>query len=134
MGRTAKALLVSGCCLHLMGSAVVARAEEAGDEDHTAWTTYADCAAGYLANWQDRLSNPERSRDMSNMIRAQSDEYKAAAARAHRAQTKSGEEEATRAADDYVRDNLSRFIAMDKAGQLEAFIDECPQADDSAQD
>ena len=34
----------------------------------------------------------------------------------------------------YVQDNLPRFIAMDKAGQLEAFIDECPQADDSAQD
>ena len=134
MGRTAKALLVSGCCLQIIGSACAARAEEADSADNTAWTTYADCAAGYLANWQDRLSSPERGRDMSNMIRAQSDEYKTTAARAHRAQTKSGEEEAARAVDAYVQDNLPRFIAMDKAGQLEAFIDECPQADDSAQD
>ena len=134
MGRTAKALLVSGCCLHLIGSTAVARAEEADKDDNPAWTTYADCAAGYLANWQDRLSSPDRSRDMSNMIQAQSDEYKMAAARAHRAQTKSGEEEAARAVDTYVQGNLPRFIAMDKAGQLEAFIDECPQADDSSQD
>ena len=134
MDRTAKALLVSGCCLQLIGSTASARAEEADNGDNTAWTVYADCAAGYLANWQDRLSNPERSREMSTMIRAQSDEYRIAAARAHSAQTKSGEEQAARAVDDYVRDNLPRFVAMDKAGQLEAFIDECPQANESAQD
>ena len=69
MGRTAKALLVSGCCLQIIGSACAARAEEADSADNTAWTTYADCAAGYLANWHDRLSSPERGRDMSNMIR-----------------------------------------------------------------
>ena len=56
------------------------------------------------------------------------------AARAHRAQAKSSEAEADRAVDDYVRDNLQRFIDMDNAGQLEAFIDECPQADDTDQD
>ncbi len=134
MGLTAKGLLISGCCLLLFRGAAPACADETETRDNPSWTVYADCAAGYLANWQDRLANPERSRDMSNMIRAQSDDYTTAAIRAHRAELGSAEPEASRAVEDYVRANLQRFIDMDQAGKLEAFIDECPQADDSDQD
>ncbi len=98
------------------------------------WTALADCAAGYLANWRDRQGSPDRTKEMADMIRAQSDQYKTAAAKAYQARTNASESDAAQIVDKHVQDNLERFVTMDKAGKLIAFIDECPQADDSDQD
>ena len=54
----------------------------AQDEAHVGalpWQTIADCAAGYRANWQNRLTGFNRSRDMSNMIEMQANDFLEAA-------------------------------------------------------
>jgi hypothetical protein len=38
--------------------------------------------------------------------------------------------EADRNVGGHVKANVERFIAMDKAGTLEAYIDKCPQAEE----
>ena len=87
----------------------------------------ADCAAAYQANWQNRLSGFDRSRDMSNMIQMQSEDYKAAAVRYSQKEEKASEEDAKRRVDAHIASNVARFIAMDKAGTLEALIENCPE-------
>jgi hypothetical protein len=113
---------------------VPALAAEAATEQTPGWTDYADCAAGYLANWQDRLTKSDRSREMSAMIHTQSDEYRRVAARLYQSASKTTPDLAADAVETRVRESLPRFTAMDKAGKLESFIDECPQTDDSDQD
>lgn len=97
----------------------------------TPWQTYADCAAGYLANWQDRLADPSRSKQMANTIRAQSQDYEMAAVRRYAAQKLTDEAQAAEAVRAYVKANLARFVAMDNNGQLNHFLDSCPQPDAS---
>ena len=119
----------------IAGTACIsAYAAESETDEAPGWTDYADCAAGYLANWQDRLSKPDRSREMSAMIRTQSDEYKATAIALYQQDSKTGADAARGVVETYIQDSLARFAAMDKAGKLESFIDECPQTDDSDQD
>jgi hypothetical protein len=93
----------------------------------TPWQAYADCAAGYLANWQDRLADPSRSKQMADTIRSQSKDYETAAARRYAEQKGAGKAEAAKAVHAYVEANVARFVAMDKKGQLIQFIDACPQ-------
>ena len=95
------------------------------------WRAYADCAAGYRANWQDRLQDPSRTSQMRDMIRSQADDYEAAAARHYRQETHATVSQAKAAVQGYIEKNLDRFIAMDKRDELNDFLDMCPQPDES---
>jgi hypothetical protein len=95
------------------------------------WHAYADCAAGYRANWQDRLTDPTRPPSMRDMIRGQADDYQAAAVRHYRQETGAEEQPAQDTVAAYVDASLERFIAMDKKDELNDFLDRCPQPDDS---
>ncbi len=91
------------------------------------WESYAGCAAAYRANWQNRLTGFNRTSEMSNMIQAQAQDYRKAAAHTYASEKKVSENAAGQAIDAYMRSNVDRMIAMDKAGTLEGFIDKCPQ-------
>jgi hypothetical protein len=158
MSRIGLTIVLAGCVLAAMPSFAAQTADqpsaqadddvdqpaEPGQPDDQAaeqtptkapdWNTLADCATGYLANWKNRQGRADRTKEMGDMIRAQSDQYKAAAAKAYQTQASVPETEAKQFVDMYVDANLDRFVMMDKAGELESFIDECPQTDDSDQD
>lgn len=120
MGRTLACLVaaVSG-----MASAVAA-------EIPPQWQIFADCSAAYRANWQDRLTDPTRRPEMATMIHDESEQYKRVAIGHYQAERTASKEEASRTVDRYLEANLERFIAMDKAGTLEAYIDNCPQPEE----
>jgi hypothetical protein len=94
------------------------------------WEVFASCAAAYLANWQNRLSDPNRAPAMASMIRDESQQYKLAAIAYYEKDLKASKNEADRNVDDHVKANVERFIAMDKAATLEAYIDQCPQLEE----
>lgn len=96
-----------------------------------AWQTYADCAAGYRANWQDRLNDPTRPPNMRDMIRSQADDYLKAAVHRYSRGVATDESRAGEAVRRYIDANLARFIAMDKRDELNTFLDKCPQLEDS---
>jgi hypothetical protein len=111
----------------VISAAVPALAEPKATDPSSPRPTMADCAAAYQANWQNRLSGFDRSRDMSNMIQMQSEDYKAAAVRYSQKEEKVSLEDAKRRVDAHIASNVARFIAMDKAGTLEALIENCPE-------
>ncbi len=88
------------------------------------WQIYASCSAAYYANWQLRQST--RSQDMSNIIQEQFEDYKVKAIGFYENELKVPPGEAAPIVDAYVTANVDRFIAMEKAGTLEAYIDRCP--------
>ena len=88
------------------------------------WEIYGSCSAAYLANWQLRRST--RDRDMSSMIQEQAEDFKTKAIGFYESELKVPSSEARRIVDAYVTSNVERFIAMEKAGTLEAYIDQCP--------
>lgn len=92
------------------------------------WQIYAGCAAAYQANWQNRLSDASREPEMSTLIRDQSEQYKLAAIDYYTEEKWASKNEANRGVESYIKSNIERFIAMDKAGTLEAYIDKCPQS------
>jgi hypothetical protein len=63
---------------------------------------------------------------MSNMIQEQFEDYKAKAIGFYENELKVQPSEAAPIVDVYVAANVDRFIAMEKAGTLEAYIDQCP--------
>jgi hypothetical protein len=115
------------CVVWLVLSAGTAVAESKATDPSLPRPTMADCAAAYQANWQNRLSGFNRSPDMSNMIQLQSEDYKAAAVRHSQKEEKVSAEDAKRRVDAHIASNVARFIAMDKAGTLEALIENCPE-------
>ncbi len=119
MGR-----VVLCCVLVAMSTSSVFPAEA---EPH--WQIYAGCAAAYQANWQNRLSDPNRAPEMSTMIEDTSQQYKLTAIGYYEKETRASKDEANRGVEGYVKTNIGRFIAMDKAGTLEAFLDKCPQSE-----
>ena len=60
------------------------------------------------------------------MIREQAEDFKTKATRFYENELKVQLSEARRIVDAYVTSNVDRFIAMEKAGTLEAYIDQCP--------
>jgi hypothetical protein len=134
MRKIGLAFLVAMACGLASSSPMAGEAADETADQPPDWTALADCSAGYLANWQDRQSSPGRTKEMGDMIRAQSDQYKAAATKTYQAQSGLSEAESAQFIDTYIQDQLPRFVTMDKAGKLETFIDECPQADESDQD
>jgi hypothetical protein len=111
----------------VVSAAAPSHAETKATDPSSPRPTMADCAAAYQANWQNRLSGFSRTRDMSNMIQMQSEDYKAAAVRLFQKEEKASVEDAKRKVDAHIASNVTRFIAMDKAGTLEALIDNCPE-------
>ena len=107
----------------------LARAADAPSSTAPQWETFASCAAAYLANWQNRLSDPNRAPTMSAMIKDEFEQYRLAAIGYYEKDWKTSTDEAGRNVDGHVKTNLARFIAMDKTGALEAYIDKCPQAE-----
>jgi hypothetical protein len=88
---------------------------------------FADCAAAYRANWQNRLSDPGRAPSMSAMISDPSEQYKRAAIGHYEIDRKASKDGADRNVSAHVKSNVERFVSMDKAGTLEAYIEMCPQ-------
>jgi hypothetical protein len=117
----------SSLALLMLSSAATAQAQTKATDPSLPRPTIADCAAAYQANWQNRLSGFNRSRDMSNMIQMQSEDYKAAAVRHYQKEEKLSVEDAKRRVEAHIASNVARFIGMDKAGTLEALIDNCPE-------
>jgi hypothetical protein len=114
----------AGCCWILI---VVSSSPVFSADSEPRWQVYAGCAAAYQANWQNRLSDPSRKPEMSTMIRDESEQYKLAAVGYYEKDNKASKDEANRGVEVYVGTSIERFIAMDKAGTLETFIDKCPQ-------
>jgi hypothetical protein len=88
------------------------------------WEIYARCSAAYQANWQ--LRQAVRSHDMSDMIHEQSVDFKNKAMNLYQSDLNVPPTEARRRVDDYLSANLDEFVAMERAGTLEAYIDRCP--------
>jgi hypothetical protein len=88
------------------------------------WQIYARCAAAYQANWQ--LRQAVRARDMSDMIREQSEDFKNKAMNFYQSDLNVPPTEARQHVDDYLRTSLDEFIAMERAGTLESYLDQCP--------
>jgi hypothetical protein len=121
-------MFLSGFALLALWAATASAAETYAPPVATQqWQAYANCAAGYQANWQDRLTDPHRTHDMSNMIHDQSDDYKKAAIGFYQSEQKSSPEDANRYVADYLAANIGGFLAMDAVGTLEAYLDTCPQ-------
>ena len=89
------------------------------------WQINVECAAGYQANWQNRMSI--RATNMSDGIQLQAEDYKAAAIRYYQEEEKASLDEAKQKVESYITANISRFIAMDKVDTLESFLDKCPE-------
>lgn len=106
---------------------VVGASAFAADTAPPSWQVYADCATAYRANWLDRLDDPNRTHEMRNMIESQSQDYEKAADRAYVAEKKTSEDAAAKDVKAYVQGRIDHFVAMDKARELEPFIDNCPQ-------
>jgi hypothetical protein len=91
------------------------------------WTTLADCATAYRANWLDRRSDPNRAPQMKAMIRDQSEDYRKSAASAYATSMHVSSADALHAVEDYIKSKLKKFETMDGNGRLDTFIDNCPQ-------
>ena len=118
--------------LLMLSSSATTRAETKATDLTLSPPTMADCAAAYQANRQNRLSGFNRSPDMSNMIQMQSDDYKAAAVRHHQKEENLSADDAKGRVEAHIAANVARFIAMDRAGTLEALIDNCPEIEVAA--
>jgi hypothetical protein len=94
------------------------------------WEAFANCAAAYQANVQNRLSDPNRTLAMRNMIEDESKEYKLSAMEYYEKDKSATKDEADRNISAHINANVDRFIAMDKAGTLDAYIDMCPQREE----
>jgi len=118
--RAASTLFMFALCTAALAEGQVARAG-------SSWTTLADCATAYRANWLDRRSDPNRPAQMKAMIQDQSEDYRKSAASAYATSMRVSSADALRAVADYIKSNLKKFETMDGNGRLESFIDNCPQ-------
>jgi hypothetical protein len=129
-GRHHAIALVAGALCVALSQPVFAQAANEPSSFAQRWEMLAGCAAAYLANWQNRLSDPNRGPDMSNMIKDEFEQYKLAAIGSYERDRKVSKDEADRNVNGHVTANVELFIAMDKAGTLEAYIDKCPQPEE----
>jgi hypothetical protein len=120
-------LLVLFVCVIPLGSVVMAVAQTATAPQ---WEVFANCAAAYRANVQNRLTDPNRTPAMRDSIQEESDNYKLSATQYYAKDKNAAKDEADRNVSAHINANVARFIAMDKAGTLEAFIDNCPQLEE----
>jgi hypothetical protein len=125
-----------GVCLSLLVMSAVAGAAGRVAAADTApasaprWEAFASCAAAYRANWQNRLTDPSRPPSMAAMIHDEFEEYRQVAIASYEKDQRTSKDEASMKIDAHVNSKIDQFIAMDKAGKLDAFIENCPQPDD----
>ncbi len=112
----------------LAGSSVPGVTADAQPISAPRWEVFANCAAAYEANWQSRMQS--RAPSMSTMIKEESDAYRLAAIGYFEKDKKVSNEEANKVVMVHLGANVERFVAMDKAGTLEAYIEACPQLED----
>ncbi len=112
----------------LAGSSVPSAPADAQPTSAPRWEVFANCAAAYEANWQSRMQS--RAPSMSSMIKEESDAYRLAAIGYFEKDKQVSNEEANKVVMVHLGANVERFVAMDKAGTLEAYIDACPQLED----
>ena len=117
-------LALQFCFLALSIGFVCSAAAQPQSSSVPRWEIYARCAAAYQANWQ--LRQAARTRDMSDMIREQSEDFKNKAMNFYQSDLNVPPTEARQHLDDYLRANLDEFIVMERAGTLESYIDQCP--------
>jgi len=92
-----------------------------------AWTTYADCAAGYRANSQ--IADPSSPSSMVAMVADQSNDYAKAAIKSYRAQANVSDGEAKAAVKAYISAQTPALAGRTR-DKLDAFLDTCPVIDD----
>jgi hypothetical protein len=115
----------------LVMSAVAGAAGRAAAADTAPhWEAFASCAAAYRANWQNRLSDPSRPPSMAAMIHDEFEEYRQVAIAHYEKDQRASKDEASVKVDAHVNGKIDQFIALDKAGKLDAFIEGCPQPED----
>ena len=125
-----------GVCLSVLVMSAAASAAGRAAAADTApasaprWEAFASCAAAYRANWQNRLSDPNRPPSMAAMIHDEYEEYRQVAVARYEKDQRASKDEASAKIDAHVSGKVDQFIAMDKAGKLDAFIESCPQPED----
>ncbi|HEU4616549.1 MAG TPA: hypothetical protein VFV10_00830 [Gammaproteobacteria bacterium] len=131
--RIARALLglALAACLGAEASAQDARGPNSESSAKADWQAFADCAAGYRANIKSRQSDPSRTPAMRNMIQEQADDYLRAAIRSYMQARHAAQEDAAKAVNARIEGAVDRFVAMDKTGELDRFLEACPQPDDA---
>ena len=87
------------------------------------WQAFADCAAAYQVNAA--ISDPGRPASMKAMISDTAQDYQAAAASHYR---QGGQADADAAIRARIADKAKIFAGQSR-GQVEKFIDACPQTD-----
>jgi hypothetical protein len=112
------------------GAAERAVAADTATASAPRWEAFASCAAAYRANWQNRLSDPNRPPSMAAMIHDEFEEYRQVAIARYEKDQRVSKDEASVKVDAHVNGKIDQFIAMDKAGKLDAFIESCPQPED----
>ncbi len=134
-GRAARSLLGLAAGAAFVGTAVGQRAGGTQSEapPKADWRAFADCAAAYRANVESRQSDPDRTPAMRNMIEEQADEYRRAAVNAFIKTARVVEQTATKAVSARIEGSIDRFVAMDKAGALDHFLESCPEPDETGE-
>ena len=122
--------LLAGAFFAALPLSALAQVANAPSSPAPRWEILASCAAAYLANVQNRQSDPDRTPAMGAMIQDIFEQYKLAAIAYYEMDQKVSKNEADRNVGGHVKANVERFIAMDKAGTLEAYIAKCPQAEE----
>ncbi len=64
---------------------------------------------------------------MRNMTQEQADDYRKAAVRAYIQMQPTDEAAARQAVNRHIEGEIDRFVAMDKAGKLDGYLETCPQ-------
>jgi hypothetical protein len=94
------------------------------------WRAFADCAAGYLANVEARRDDPSRTPEMADMVALQAEDYRSAAIKASSlADAALSGASVDAAIDGYIQSQSQRFVTMERSGELNAFLEACPQID-----
>jgi hypothetical protein len=114
----------------LAGASGKAAAADTAPASGPRWEAFASCAAAYQANWQNRLSDPSRPPSMASMIKEEYEEYRQVAIAHYEKDQRASKDEASVKVDAHVSGKVDQFVAMDKAGKLDAFIESCPQPDE----
>jgi hypothetical protein len=127
LGAFLSALVMSSAAGGVAGRAAAADTTPASGPR---WEAFASCAAAYRANWQNRLSDPSRPPSMAAMIHDEYEEYRQVAITHYVKDQRASKDEASVKVDANVSGKVDQFVAMDKAGKLDAFIESCPQPED----
>jgi hypothetical protein len=114
----------------IVTTAACAKSMSADMQAAPRWEVLASCAAAYKANWRSRLADPSRPPSMAAMIHDEFEEYRQVAIAHYEKDQRASKDEAGAKVDAHVNGKIEEFIAMDRAGKLDAFIENCPQPEE----